>query len=400
MKHSTKLVTVVSVAIMATALAGCSAPASSTTAKTGEGITVMVIESMTGLAGVDQSAPKGAEAAAETINAAGGIDGRNITVLSCDTATDPNKGAQCVRDAIAKGVIAVVGSFDPLSTGVMLPLLEKANIPFIASVATQEPEYTSPVSFPVAGGASAATFGMVPATVSLGCKKVVTWSDPATDSGLGKRLLASWKSAGIDASAVNLPLGTSDISPVVSQALSGHPDCIAFVGAGPQASQIFAAVRSSGSDAKIVSAYGTLYPPVVASMGALGNGITVVSDVPFSDDPALADYRSQIKKFAPDVTDPNQFTLMAWYSIQVLQQAMKGNDITTSAELVKQLSTMKDVKLPGLPQPVSFTSDGASATAYPRMFNTQIQFATLKDGKYVPDGKGWSDVLKYLPAAK
>ena len=50
-----------------------------------------------------------AEAAAAGINARGGIGGRDVEIVFCNEALDPNKGRACVRDVIDQGITAMTG---------------------------------------------------------------------------------------------------------------------------------------------------------------------------------------------------------------------------------------------------------------------------------------------------
>ena len=47
---------------------------------------------------------QGAEAAADSINASGGINGKKIAIISCNDQSDPNQAAACARQAVADHV--------------------------------------------------------------------------------------------------------------------------------------------------------------------------------------------------------------------------------------------------------------------------------------------------------
>ena len=118
---------------------------------TGEPIKLMVIHEVE-LGVANPEIPEGAEAAAQAINAEGGVGGRPIEILSCDTGNDPNQAADCGRQAVDEGVVAVISSITPHS-GSFIPLLEENQIPAVGEIPSAGAEYASPAVFPIYGGA-------------------------------------------------------------------------------------------------------------------------------------------------------------------------------------------------------------------------------------------------------
>lgn len=389
---------IAAIAALSLAAAGCGSGASEPTgdSKPAE-VNVMVIESMTGPVGVDQTAPKGAEAAAKSIAAAGGANGITINVLSCDTGSDPNKSTQCAREAVQKKAIAVVGAFDPFGVNAMLPVLEQAGIPYVGPLATGDIEFQSPVSFPLTAGAPGGTYATIPAAVDAGCASAAMWSDTAIDAGLGQNVVDSLIAEGVDATLIPLSSTQTDVTPVVAQALALEPDCVVYASAGSVGVQLFSAVRAAGSSAKIITAYGSFQEPFLQAMGAEGDGIIATSDSPLVTDPALQPFRDDLAEYAPDVEYPTQFTLNAWYAVQTVGQALDGmTDSFDTTGLLKHLSGMDTVKLDGLAE-FSFTKE-LTGTKYPRMFNPTYQLAVAEGGAYVSTDATWHEVTEYLPA--
>ena len=64
----------------------------------------------------------GAQAAADAINKKGGIKGRRIQILTCNTQSNANVAVACAREAVSEGVAAVVGHISTLST-LEIPIL-------------------------------------------------------------------------------------------------------------------------------------------------------------------------------------------------------------------------------------------------------------------------------------
>src|SRR5262249_22679142 len=88
---------------------------------TGAALKLMVVYEGVGSV-TNPEAPEGAIAAAKAINAAGGIKGRPIQIIACDTKSDPTTATGCGRRAVSEGVVAIVGSIT-LFGGRFMPLM-------------------------------------------------------------------------------------------------------------------------------------------------------------------------------------------------------------------------------------------------------------------------------------
>jgi hypothetical protein len=95
--------------------------------------------------------PAFARAYARWINSKGGINGRRLTVLTCNEHNDAVSAATCARRAVKENVVAVVGSYSQYGDS-FFPPLEGAGIPYIGGYGVTNDEFTSPLSYPVNGG--------------------------------------------------------------------------------------------------------------------------------------------------------------------------------------------------------------------------------------------------------
>jgi branched-chain amino acid transport system substrate-binding protein len=351
-------------------------------------IKLMVIESMTGVVGVDQTAPKGAEAAAAAINAAGGINGREIEVLSCDSASDPNKASECARQAIDEKVAAVVGSFDPIGSSVSVPILEAGGIPYLMPLATQPAEITSPVSFPGTGGAFVGQFGMAQLAIDTECQVAVVLGDNARDQGRTASLGEVLGDAGIDATIIDIAGAGADVTPLVAQALESDPDCILYAADGQIGVKLFAGFRKAGSDAQFISATGSLLPPFLAALGEGAEGLLAVSELPSLGGEELAEFRDQMAEYQPDVM-PVNFTAYGWLGVQAFAAVAEGLDVISAETVLAALSETTDLEVPGL-DPLDFTD--APSENYPRLFNPSVRYFVVEGGMYVPLDDEWHEV--------
>src|SRR5580765_7326824 len=94
-----------------TTAAQTSAPASTssggagtTAAASGEPIKLMTVGPVEAPGFSIPSIPVGAQQAIDEINAAGGINGRQVELITCNDQNDPNVAAQCGKQAVDEGV--------------------------------------------------------------------------------------------------------------------------------------------------------------------------------------------------------------------------------------------------------------------------------------------------------
>ena len=84
----------------------------------------------------------------QAVNASGGINGRQVQYVWCDSKYDASAAVECAQYLIAQHVLAVVGLTAPLGEDNVISTLTNANIPVIGGLGTPH-EYTDPKAFPV-----------------------------------------------------------------------------------------------------------------------------------------------------------------------------------------------------------------------------------------------------------
>jgi ABC-type branched-subunit amino acid transport system substrate-binding protein len=82
------------------------------------------------------------------VNGAGGINGRQIQYVWCDSKYDASAAVQCANYLIAQHVVAVVGLTAPLGEDNAVPILTNAGIPVVGGLGTPN-EYSNRLAFPV-----------------------------------------------------------------------------------------------------------------------------------------------------------------------------------------------------------------------------------------------------------
>jgi ABC-type branched-subunit amino acid transport system substrate-binding protein len=84
----------------------------------------------------------------QTVNASGGINGRQVQYVWCDSKYDASAAHSCAQYLISQHVLAVVGLTAPLGENNEISTLTTAGIPVIGGLGTPA-EYSNSLSFPV-----------------------------------------------------------------------------------------------------------------------------------------------------------------------------------------------------------------------------------------------------------
>jgi ABC-type branched-subunit amino acid transport system substrate-binding protein len=84
----------------------------------------------------------------QAVNASGGINGRQVQYVWCDSKYDASSAHSCAQYLISQNVLAVVGITAPLGENNEIRTLTAAGIPVIGGLGTPA-EYSDPLSFPV-----------------------------------------------------------------------------------------------------------------------------------------------------------------------------------------------------------------------------------------------------------
>jgi branched-chain amino acid transport system substrate-binding protein len=346
-----------------------------------------------------------AKAAAAALNKTGGIDGHPIQIDACDNQGNPNQSAACGREAKSNGDIAVIGSFDIQGAAEILPVLQAEGIPYVGALAGNAVELSNPDSFIFDPGAVLAAYGTAALFGQQGCKNVVEFGLAAAP-GFAQELAGQQAIAAKDGyklETVNITVGQTDVSAPVSTALSMHPDCVSYEGDGQTTAKLVGAVRQAGFTGKFITAIGSLLPPFLASLGAVGNGVVVLNSAlnpANSTDPLVTEFRNQITAYvgAKDApTDLNEFAQDGWSSVRLVGLALAGTGQYTAAELLKKLPTMCDVNVGNVYPHVNFCKSAVQSTVYPRVFNTYVQYFVAKNGQYVPVDNKWYNIADTVP---
>lgn len=339
------------------------------------------------------------DAAAKSINAAGGINGHPLKVEVCNDQGDPNVAAQCARQAVSNGDVAVLGSYSQ-NAGQVLPILQAANIAYVGATAQSVTDTTSSVSFPLEG-LNQVVFGGVGYGATLaGCKKAgILIENYGTTTPLAIQSITNGIELGggqivkVENTGTNLP----DYSPAISAIESAGGQCVATIMPPDQIAEVFQAMRQSAQpNITMINAQDTFSTQLLQQLGSTANGMILSSSTyPPTDTsiPEVSKVVAAIKQYEPGAAI-SQFSIQGWAAMLLLQDVVKNiSGDVTSAAVLNGFEHLTNASTNGLYPPYTTTSAGPVPNA-PRIFLTKVLILKYQGGDETPVSNGFVNVIK------
>lgn len=345
---------------------------------TGPPVKIMVMFEGSGAVATPE-VPEGAKAAAQQINAAGGIDGSPIELVECDLKNDPNAARECGNQAVSEGVVAVVGPVSA-NAGEYFPILEGAQIPVVGNVPAAAADFTSPASFPLYGGIVSASGGLANVLVTEAGAKTISLAriDLAAASAIGIFANQALSPQGLAVkNDVSIPIGAPDMATYVASVMQGGTDGVLVGLSGQDATNFIISLKQTNPDVPI-SATTTDFAGVIDALGDLSDGIYVTTffDTPTTNPDAYTRFTDALE--AAGFKEFSGFRNNSYSAVQVVAQVIEPLAEKTSAALYAALPTVTDLKVDLLP-PLQFTTP---AGAIPRVFNVCGLWQQLDGGEF------------------
>ncbi len=286
----------------------------------------------------------GAELAANQLNAADGILGKQVEVVPIDDAADPATGVQAAKSAIAEGLDGIVGPYNS-SVGVeTLPLYIKAGLVPIRLTSDQSTNglgFTlQPMSYQIAPVASRAL------TDWQGAKSVAIAYDPTQNYtvSVSKALKASLEEAGVTVTAYEkVQPGKKSYADVVDKLAATEPDVIYAAVYFPEGGLIAKEMQEGQVKAQCIADYASYDTGFVETAGVAAARACPVVGVPAPQDftGATAKVGEYEEEFGQK---PGTWSPYTYDSLNFLADGAKQAGGTASGKLTKALDAVKGWK--------------------------------------------------------
>ncbi|THJ33042.1 high-affinity branched-chain amino acid ABC transporter substrate-binding protein [Lampropedia aestuarii] len=270
----------------------------------------------------------GALTAIDTINAAGGVNGRMLEAVLIDDGCEPKQSVPAANQVVRSGAKFAVAHACSGTTIPAVPIYEDEQIVAITPGATN-PAVTDTIKphffFRTIGrddqqGPFAAKY--IANTIKP--KSVAVLHDKQTyGAGVATQVRDSLLKEGVNVSLFeSINVGDSDYSAIITKLKSQAPDLIYFGGYHPELGLLLRQAREQGLKVQFMAPEGTANQDLVAIAGPAIEGLLVTLPADFTKRPENANI---VKAFQDAKRDPDgAFQMPAYTAVELIAAAIKA----------------------------------------------------------------------------
>lgn len=359
--YSKRLVSVVA-AVAATGLvvSGCgsSSDAGTDSAATGTPIRVgqIVPIEAPGISVAGQA--KGLTASVDAFNARGGVDGRPLELIQCDSVGDPNKELDCADTMIAEGVVATLADFTPASPQAVSEKLATAGIPRIGMNPMNIADFTAPNVYTPFAGSLLTLFGTVDTLVSHGKTKLTLMRPDLPVAAMLIQFLNPYvQSRGAEiVNEVAVGAGATDYTQFVAAAERNDAQGVVMALTATESNQVAEAFNQLGSKLSFALAATGFSQSDLQHLGSFATTSVYTSPVPApssstDDFPGLTDFLADMERANDDELDRenlNGTEIFSWLSVRAFGEVAGGLDTISANAVAQGFLKAQDLDMAGL----------------------------------------------------
>jgi branched-chain amino acid transport system substrate-binding protein len=328
---------------------------------------------------------RAAEATAEFWNThRGGVGGRPIEIVPCETGADPAGATDCANQLVEQDVVAVALSQSAVVESVWEPL-HAAGVPTLFFQVNSEDMLADTTTSFVMVNPLATLFGLpVSAAESADTDKIafVNIDVPAAltafESGAADAILDN---AGLEYELVKIPVGTADMTSQMQQVAGSGAGVVHIIGNDAFCIAAISGLAAVGYEGEITSISQCITDATREGLpaGALeGISITATQAVGAADDPAYQLYEAVMAEYGQEVADVENALAMGGYTIvSSLALALDGiSGEVTPATAADTIKAMQEADYPGAGG-VTFQCGGSAFPEQPAVCTNQSLRAVL-----------------------
>lgn len=331
----------------------------------------------------------GVRAAEEAINRDGGVNGRPISVEVCSDEGDANTAAQCARDFAADDEIVGLVGVNSNYQDVIDPVIEQAALPSVGQSLLGQPDYQSPMVFPVNGGPLITTAAGAPICINDLSGESVALAH--LDLAVGAQLVAVLNGFALApfgmelARAVPVPVTATDVTSQAAEIVGSDADCAIILAGAESAAQMVVALRQQGFPGEIIVP-GAVFsgPALVEAIGSEdAEGVVIAQAFDYSS-PLAEEYLSDMEAIGASelVSD---LSLQAWLSVKLVADLATELSDIDRASLLSALEAESGYDTQGvISEPINFTARGADPEVLggsaPNLILPYALAAVIRDG--------------------
>lgn len=301
------------------------------------------------------------------VNAAGGIHGRKLELVTLDDANDAKRGGENGRILIEqRGVLALFGYASATLSLPALPFVDKHKVPFVGPFTGAEPMRAfRPNVFNIRASYSDELEKIVDFYTSTGMKKfsIIHYDDAIGKENLGAVQAALTKRGLKPASIGTLKRNQTDLGSAVADVIKATPDVVIATTLYATTASFIKQAKKAGSGAQFASTSFVGASALAEALGAEGTGVVVAQVVPpysRASIPIVKEYQAAIEKQLGK-KDFSFTSLEAYIGAKVLVEAIRRAGANPTREgVLKALNNVQNMDVGGFVVDFSPTNHNGS----------------------------------------
>lgn len=293
----------------------------------------------------------GAKLYFDRVNAAGGVNGRKIELVTLDDRGNPATTQANTKKLLEQGVLALFGYYGSPQVTQAYPLIKDTDILLFApmSAADEFRGANYPNLYSVRPGYAEEAAAITKHAETLGARKlaIVHANDGESLAALdsAERTMSSM-GANLVAKA---QLGSGAVASAVDKALAAKPESVLVVSDANSAAGVIRDIRAKGFRGPIYGFSNTGESLLAEELGPTGAGVVVVRVVPKSENPKAAVVRElQADAAAANVGKVNVYMVEGYIAARVLTEALRrASKDPTRAKLKKAIEGLDNISVGG-----------------------------------------------------
>ncbi|MDT8991266.1 ABC transporter substrate-binding protein [Curvibacter sp. APW13] len=253
---------------------------------------------------------RGARAAFEDANRAGGIAGRKVHLVALDTLPVPQETVAQAKDALTttiadEQVVGLIGAVGLPSVAALVPVLESHGVPLIGAATGLVSQVRDPAGwvFPVRRGDEEVMEGMVRLLSNMSVTQLAVVLPRSPDAARQVQLLRESVKSGKVSLVAQVEVGDTSIelAPQVAALMASKPEAVLSLGSYQMTEALVRQMRSAGYKGLFVAHSDVGTRKLIAALKDGARGMGVVSGLPSPNATHLVvgrEYRTAMERLA------------------------------------------------------------------------------------------------------
>jgi branched-chain amino acid transport system substrate-binding protein len=354
---------------------------------TGTPLKIATIADLTTEVGPDNLA--GLKIGIDAINAAGGVSGHPIQLISCTDQGDPNVATTCARNAVSNsGVLAIVGTGTTYGTNVD-PILAAAGMASVGNSTFTAADFTCTVCFNLSPGDLGSVGSALAAVKLLGAKRIgVPYIDVPAGATLAPLVNTLIKPFGAQTvGAVPVSPTAADVTPQAAAVGAAHPDAIIDGLTTELFSKFIHAYRSQGFDTPILPSGGVYdVQGVQTQLAGVNNNIYIVGEYNYQA-PGYQQFLKDKQTYDSSYPSHNDEVLRGYLAAKMFAYAAEHASSISRQGILSEMRSLTAYTTDGLLPPVNYsTPQTAFGGKAPSVYASWVWLYKYGNGQLTPVG--------------